>query len=716
MNRKYVRVAIDGLAISIDRLYDYFVPKTIKTPILPGCRVTVPFGRSNKKSQAVVMELPETCENGEILIKPIHEVLDEHPVIGDESLKLITWMKDKYFCSHYDVVRSLLPVGINLRTTITYSINPEYKEHPDLLMVDQKYQQVFDFLTTQKKGVKCQTLLKMCSHETISEMVSKNIIVADEQLKQHIKHNSAKMASLIIDTDEAQQMSERLKTRFPKQSSVLQMLINNGTCAVKDVCYMTGVTPAVISTLEKKRVVALHETIVYRNIYNDRETDPAAITGDIELTPEQSDVFDGLNDMMSKGIPETSLLFGVTGSGKTSIFLKLVDEAISRNKTAIVLVPEISLTTQLLNIFYSRYKNKIAMLHSGLSLGERMDEWQRIKNGDALVVLGTRSAIFAPVINLGVIIIDEQQENTYKSEMAPRYDTLSIAQFRCNYHKSLLLLASATPDITAYYRAKTNKYKLFTLKNRYNNMPLPEVSIVDMCRDLQNGNKTSISFQLQNEIISALNKKKQIILFYNRRGYNTFLSCRSCGNVTMCPNCSIALTYHFTNKRLMCHYCGYSQETLTICSECGSPHIKYFGTGIQKIEQDLETMFPDAKILRMDADTTHTKLSHEQIFNKFREKNYDILIGTQMVTKGFDFPNVTLVGVIMADMSLYLDSYTANERTFSLLTQVIGRCGRGDSEGKAVIQTYSPNHSVIRQAVKQDYNSFYNGEIVLRKA
>ena len=412
----------------------------------------------------------------------------------------------------------------------------------------------------------------------------------------------------------------------------------------------------------------------------------------------------------------TGLLFGVTGSGKTQVYLKLIDKAIENGKDVIVLVPEISLTSQVIAIFHKRYGDMVAVFHSALSMGERNDEYKRADRGDARIVIGTRSAVFAPLHNLGLIIMDEEQEHTYKSERTPRYHAKDAANFRCKYNKALFLMTSATPSLESYSNAVKGKYALCEMNERYGDAKLPQVITVDMKAEMKSGNHTPVSAKLRELLQEALDNRKQAILLINRRGYNTFIACNDCGHVITCPNCSISLTYHSYNNRLTCHYCGYTKTLDTICPECGSDNVRYSGYGTQRIEDELTALFPSARILRMDADTTSTKFSHDKMFSAFSNHEYDILIGTQMVAKGLDFPDVTLVGVVNADNSLYDENYNSAERSFDLITQVVGRSGRRDEQGKAVIQTINPYNECIEFAAMQDYKGFFKNEIMLRKA
>ena len=485
-----------------------------------------------------------------------------------------------------------------------------------------------------------------------------------------------------------------------------------GSVSVKELQYFTGVSSSVINTLEKKGIITSFEKQEFRMPYvNGTKINREEII----LTTEQQSAFDGLAALTQSQNAETALLYGVTGSGKTKVFLKLVDDVSARGEGVIIMVPEIALTPQMIKIFSERYGSKIAVFHSAMSLGQRMDEYNRIKHGKALIAIGTRSAIFAPFSKLGLIIIDEEQEHTYKSEKSPRFHARDLARFRSAYHKCLLCLASATPSVESYSNAVTGKYKLFTLKQRYGNAMLPEVWLVDMKKELNDGNSSDISRDLAVKIGEALDNKKQAIILLNRRGHNTYVSCQGCGWVASCENCSISLTYHSANRRLMCHYCGASHEVPKKCPECDGEFFHFSGSGTQKLEEELSLLFPTARILRLDADTTGARDSYSNYLTAFANGEYDILLGTQMVAKGLDFPRVTVVGVIGADRALYSDDYRGYERTFSLLTQVVGRAGRADNPGVAVIQTNDTENNIISLAQRQDYDAFFKEEINNRK-
>lgn len=497
-----------------------------------------------------------------------------------------------------------------------------------------------------------------------------------------------------------------------KQQSVYDLLCDVVSAEVNEVCEFCSVGKGVLDNLVKYGVCEYFDKEVYRTPF--KNVSENGSRAPIHLSESQKKAFHVYMEML-KSDGGTGLLYGVTGSGKTQVYLKLIDEALDQGKDVIVLVPEIALTPQMLSIFHSRYGKKVAVLHSGLSIGERTDEYKRADRGDAKIVIGTRSAVFAPLHNLGLIVMDEEQEHTYKSERTPRYHARDVANFRCRYNKALFLMTSATPSVESFSAAVNGKYRLCEINERYGNSKLPQVITVDMKSEMASGNRSPVSETLRKLIQENLDRHKQTILLINRRGYNTFIACNSCGHVITCPNCSISLTYHSYNNRLMCHYCGFSKPLDNICPECGKNSIRYSGFGTQRIEDELSRLFPKASVLRMDADTTTAKFSHQKLFDAFSSGDYDILIGTQMVAKGLDFPNVTLVGVVNADNSLYDESYLANERSFDLITQVVGRSGRREEPGKAVIQTINPYNEIIEYASNQDYKSFYHSEISLRK-
>ena len=547
--------------------------------------------------------------------------------------------------------------------------------------------------------------------DCINQMITPG--TKNKNAKNNVQDKKINVVYLKKDIEEIQFDIEVGKIKSEKQKKVLQFLKNNEEVTIPEIELYAGGTRAIIKTLEKNGYIEIVEKKVERNPLADKQVEK---TNNLPLTNEQKNAFEKVKDKILKNEYEEFLLYGVTGSGKTEVYLQLIGEALKQGKTAIVLVPEISLTPQMIDRFIARFnKEEIAVLHSKLSIGERYDEWNKIKEGKAKIIIGARSAIFAPTENIGIIIIDEEHDSSYKSEAVPKYDAKEIAKRIAKENNCPLLLGSATPDITTYYKTKNGKITLLELTKRANNSKLPNVEIVDLKMELANGNGSMLSVKLHDAIEKNLKAQRQTILFLNRRGYSTFIMCRECGYTVKCKNCNISMIYHKSINKLKCHYCGYEENVVNVCPECHSTKIRYFGTGTQRLEQEINKIFPNAKTIRMDIDTVTKKNSHEDILNKFRNENIDILIGTQMVVKGHHFPNVTLVGVIAADSSLNIDDYRATERTFQILTQVAGRAGREKLEGNVIIQSYNPENFSIQYAKKQDYDLFYNTEIAIRK-
>lgn len=534
-----------------------------------------------------------------------------------------------------------------------------------------------------------------------------------KNINKRIQDKKVNVVYLKKDFDEINFDIESGKIKSDKQIRIINFVKDNEGCTIPDIENFTDCSRAIVNTLIKNEYLELVEIKIERNPLNNKKTEN---TQNLKLTDEQEIAFNKISEAIDDDKYEQFLLYGVTGSGKTEVYLQLINKVIKENKSAIVLVPEISLTPQMLDRFISRFgKEKIAVLHSKLSVGERHDEWERIKNENAKIVIGARSAIFAPVQNLGIIIIDEEHDSSYKSEASPKYNAKEIAKKIAKEVNIPVVLGSATPDLTTFYNSNNGKITLLKLTKRANESNLPKVEIVDLKQELASGNRSMLSFDLYQAIEQNLKNKLQTILFLNRRGYSTFIMCRNCGYTVKCKNCNISMTYHSYENKLKCHYCGYEEKVIKTCPECGSDKIRYFGTGTQKLEQEIHKQFPGAKTIRMDVDTVTKKNSHEEILNKFKNEDIDILIGTQMVVKGHHFPKVTLVGVIAADSSLNIDDYRATERTFQILTQVAGRAGRENLPGKVIIQSYNPENFSIQDAQKQNYEEFYQTEIALRK-
>ena len=603
----------------------------------------------------------------------------------------------------------MIPAGLVLHGKITYCREAFVPAEVVAGLSDDE-KAVFGEISSSSRYVSEDRILKKYGlrrdNSILPSLLKKKLIYANISSASGLEGKTRRTATL-AEIEDAEHTYARLT---PKQRAVIEALRDAGSATVSELCYFTGVTASVVLALENKGLLQLREEHVYsRPSVSYSEVGHAE---EILLTEEQSRAFESLKTDFYAESASCSLLYGVTGSGKTKVYMRLIDEALLTDRGVILMVPEISLTPQTLALFYSRYGKKVAVFHSGLSAGERADEWKRVKRGEAQIAVGTRSAVFAPFADVGLIVIDEEQEHTYKSERSPRYDAIDVAKYICGRDNALLVLASATPSMVSFSKARAGRYKLLRLTKRYGTAVLPQVRVVDMSAQPAVG---SLSEPLIGAIGDNLKNNKQTILLMNRRGYNTFVACQSCKTVVSCPSCSISLTYHRANNRLMCHYCGYSAPYTETCPHCGGSEVRYSGFGTQRVEDELHALFPEARVLRMDADTTMAKNAHEKKLKAFADGQYDILIGTQMVAKGLDFPNVTLTGVVSADMGVYKDDYRSGERAFDLLTQVIGRAGRRTQQGLAMIQTVSPDNEIIHMSAKQDYDSFYASEIENRR-
>ena len=697
------KVAVEKAAYSFDKEFDYSIPSHLQSECAVGKRVLVPFGRGNSRRQGIITAIESIDDERDL--KPVVSVLDEKPVLTQKLLDVARFMKEHYFCTLYDAVKTMLPAGINYRVTSVYGAKAVEAE-PEL---SDEQQRIYSYLLSKRQSVKLEKLLDdfaLSDSRVLDEMVSLGVLYKSDEAFRKVNDAVMKMAAL---TEGVDWRSEKLTAR---QVEVVELLELTGAASVKEIRYFTGVSSSVIDALYKKGVLYFFDEEVFRT----KELHAEENAGDTVLSEEQQRACDDLYREYSDEKAHISLLYGVTGSGKTSVFLKLIERVISDGRGIIVMVPEISLTPQFVAQFARRFGDKIAVFHSALSLGERLDEYKRVQKGLAQIVIGTRSAVFAPFDDIGLIIMDEEQEYSYKSESAPRYHAREVAMYRCAQNDALMVLSSATPSVETYYYAKSGRYSLNVLTKRFGAAVLPEVVTADMNLEAQNGNVSGFSDVLLQNLEYNLEHGKQSILLLNRRGHNSFVTCTQCGEPATCPHCSISLTYHSRNNRLMCHYCGYSTPYRGVCPACGGKSLRLGGTGTQKAEQDISNIFPEARILRMDTDATSSKASYEKMISAFSRGEYDILVGTQMVAKGLDFPNVTLVGVLNTDQMLYADDYRSYERSFSLLTQVVGRSGRGDSKGMAVIQTFTPDNLIISLAAKQDYDAFYNAEINVRKA
>ena len=706
------KVAVAAAPYSIDKPYDYLVPAPLKDLAQTGTRVTVPFGRGNRSSEGVILALqPGRRTPG---LKTIEAVLDREPVLSSGEIALASFLRQRYFCTMFDAVRTVLPAGLWYRIRQVYRLADGLDEETAILQAGEIAggAETVRFLFACGGTADLDTLKDVCGEhasEALRELCQKGILTSNTEAQRKIHDKIKQTAHLGVDAQSALEEAERTERTAPVRSEALRFLAANETVSVSELCYYTGVSARTLRSLQKTGFLTFSEEEDLRIPPAPSAEEPAL---PIVLNDEQRAAYENILTLMRAGKPAVSLLEGVTGSGKTEIYLQLVHAALSQGRTALMLVPEIVLTPQMMRKFSAQFGSRVAMLHSSLKLSERYDQWKRIRRGEVDVVLGTRSAIFAPLEHLGLILLDEEQEGSYQSENPPRYHTRDVAKFRCTQDGAILVLGSATPSVESSYAARQGIYQHNLLRKRYHNSVLPQVKIADLRQEIRDGNAGSLSRTLTGELEKNLAAGEQSILFLNRRGNSRMLVCVECGRAPECPRCSIPLTYHSANGRLMCHYCGHSERAYERCPACGG-YMKHIGTGTQKVEEELCRQFPGVGIVRMDADTVAA--GHETLLRKFEQEKIPILLGTQMVTKGLDFENVTLVGVLAADLSLYVDSFRAAERTFSLLTQVVGRAGRGEKSGRAVIQTFTPDSEVIRSAAEQDYDRFYDSELRLRR-
>ena len=704
-----VKVAVSAAPYSIDKPYSYLVPESLAAAAVPGVRVMVPFGRGNKESEGLILaRVQEPKLPGS---KAIRQILDSEPVLDKAGIDLALWMRGRYFCTVFEAVKTILPAGLwyGLREIWSLAMEPETARSAAVGIPGAW--QVLDLL--EKQGGKAdirvlRDVLDDGAEKPLKAMKKAEILTCETDAKRKIADKSHRMVELAVNTEDAYALTEPKRRSAPARYEVVNFLATAGRTPAAEVSYYTGASARTLKAMEKAGLIAFSEEEELRvPSLDDVEPGP-----EIVLNEEQQRAFEEILGRVQAAKPSVTLLHGVTGSGKTQVYLRLVQETLALGKTAMVLVPEIVLTPQMMRKFSSYFGSRVAMLHSSLKMTERYDQWKRIRRGEVDVVLGTRSALFAPLKNLGLIIMDEEQEGSYQSENVPRYDAREVAKYLCVREKAALVFGSATPTVETAWAAEQGNYQKALLRRRYNENALPEVLIADLRQEILNGNPGLISTPLRQELEKNLAAGEQSILFLNRRGSSRMLLCGECGYVPQCPRCSTAMTYHSANGRLMCHYCGHSEPAADTCPECGG-WMKHVGAGTQKVEEELRELFPEAGILRMDADTTAG--GQEEILQTFERERVPILLGTQMVAKGLDFENVTLVGVLSADISLYVDNYRAAERTFSLLTQVVGRAGRGGKTGRAVIQTYTPGNDVIRCAARQDYDAFYESEIRMRR-
>ncbi|MBE6543053.1 MAG: primosomal protein N' [Ruminococcaceae bacterium] len=721
-------VYILDLPYSADIGYSYRIDPSLKDRIKLGSFVCVPFGRNNKLCAGVVGRM-YTCIDSKVKLKSVASIFSDTVVeaLSEEMLKLCFYMKETTFCSIGDAVRTILPTGTLGRVDKEYFATAGLDTSHLGVECTKIYEYIVQrsFTCRDGHGVYLEELSKKFGEgleSELSKLVGGGFISREYRIKSNTKAATLEYAELTRPCDDEMMIA---LSRSQKQKQIVKYIDEFGACSVGELREKLGATRVMLNSLITKGLVKISSVKQYRIPYGDKQRS----SRDNILSSEQKNAFETISAICEEGKPKAVLLHGVTGSGKTRVMKSVIDKVIEAGKSVIVLVPEISLTPQTVSLFSSFYGNDIAVLHSSLSNGERFDEWRRMYEGRAKICIGTRSAVFAPFNDLGLIIIDEEQEHTYKSDMTPRYHARDIARFRCAHNNAVMLLSSATPSVETYYKAKNGTYTLVELKNRYSGNDLPETTIFDT----RGTDMTKpVSELLRMALCEKLENKEQAILFVNRRGYSNFATCSLCGFVIKCPNCSVSLTYHTKDKTpvgwadslgariengyLLCHYCGYKSRVPEKCPECSSRVIQFMGYGTQYVEKHIKSMFKEAEVLRLDADSTKTKYAFDSMLDDFRSQKQDIMLGTQMVTKGHDFPGVTLVGVINADAGLYMGDYRAAEKTFSLITQVIGRAGRAEKSGKAIIQTSSPDNPTLLLAAKQDYKGFYENEIAMRHA
>ncbi|AWI36608.1 primosome assembly protein PriA [Bacillus safensis FO-36b] len=693
-------VIVDVTTKAIDRPFDYRVPDRFKDLVKAGMRVVVPFGP--RKIQGFVTKVKEETDIKTGSIKEIVDLFDLSPVLTDELLELSHWLTEKTLSYHITALQSMLPAAMKAK----------YEKEIQVLSEEELPQSLKE-LFGQRESI----LYADIPSEQLKQ-IQKHVQKGHLEVRYHVSQKSGKkkvrMLQLAVSKEKLEEKQQQLKKNAVKQKALISYLLQAGeaTFLAKDLQQQTGASSQTLKTFIQEGLLTESYEEVYRDPYRDREFTPSA---SLDLTPEQREAAKHIHQAVSEDQHATFLLHGVTGSGKTEIYLQTIDHVLQKGKEAIVLVPEISLTPQMVQRFKERFGSNVAVLHSGLSTGEKYDEWRKIHRKEVKLVVGARSAVFAPFENLGMIIIDEEHESSYKQEEMPRYHAKDVAIERAVRHQCPVVLGSATPSLETYARAKKGVYTLLPLKHRVNQQQMPHVSLIDMREELRNGNRSMFSEELMIRLKEVLERKEQAVLFLNKRGYSSFVMCRDCGYVEQCPHCEISLTYHRYQKRLKCHYCGHEAPVPSECPECHSEHIRYFGTGTQRVEEELTKVLPEARVIRMDVDTTSRKGAHEKLLTSFGNKEADILLGTQMIAKGLDFPDVTLVGVLSADTSLHIPDFRSSEKTFQLLTQVSGRAGRHEKAGSVIIQSYTPSHYSIELTKQHDYEAFYEQEMLHRR-
>ncbi len=710
------KLALSSATFAIDRPFDYLLPQELEGRVAPGMRVMAPFGRGNKAVEGFVLALGPASDPAKRL-KSVLTVLDDQPVLTQRELKLCLWMSRRYFCTVYQCAKAMLPTGLwfSIQDVCRLADGVDRERAYAAAGRSKNAQRLAELLLAHPAGMELREL-RLAFGATdpagaIKTLVQAGVAQIVASARRAVGDKTEQVCALAIPAEEALASVSQRRKSAPLQYNVVELLCAVGRGGMKDVCYLTGATPATVRALAKRGIVALERRQVLRR----PQFTELGKGEDFTLNGDQQRAFEALDAQARTGRPGVALLYGVTGSGKTKVYIRLIQAALDRGRTALVLVPEIALTPQLTRIFTGYFGELVAVLHSSLTEGQRYDEWKRVRSGAARVVVGARSAVFAPLENMGLVVLDEEQESSYKSENVPRYHAREVAQYRAAAEGALLVLGSATPSVESMYQAQQGRYALQTLPGRFNQQSLPQVIVSDMKKELRMGNDTDVGQELREELLKNLERGEQSILLLNRRGARQRVVCQRCGEAPQCPRCSVFLTYHSANNRLMCHHCGHSQPLPQRCPACGG-ELAFVGSGTQRLQETLQTLFPGRDIFRMDADVVTPSRSHQSILDKFAKSRTAILLGTQMVAKGLDFENVTLVGVVNADSGLYVPDFRSAERTFSLITQVVGRAGRGKKAGRAVIQTFTPDNDVISAAARQDYDSFYAQEVALRRA
>ncbi|MDQ0270291.1 primosomal protein N' [Cytobacillus purgationiresistens] len=694
-------VIVDVPAKQTDRPFDYLIPEHLIDVIKPGMRVSVPFGP--RKIQGFVVGLKSESQFNKL--KKISEPLDLSPVLNPDLLSLGNWLSEQTLSYKISAYQAMLPAALKAKYEKKLKLARDIAKDQLLEELQPLYEKI-DTITWEE--AKQSGMLSMLQKEA-----AKGQIDIVYEVKDRVKKKKLKSVHSIMSASELEHYRKSLSPQASKQLKVINYFIENQQPIIlRELANLLNISTSVIKELVKKGVLAEQNMEVYRDPFEDRDF---ARTQPLQLTDEQGKAIAPILSSIEEWRHEVFLLYGVTGSGKTEVYLQSIQNVLEAGKEAIVLVPEISLTPQMVKRFKGRFGDQVAVMHSGLSAGEKYDEWRKIQRKEVKVVVGARSAVFAPFENLGIVIIDEEHETSYKQEENPKYHARDVAIERAFQNNCPVILGSATPSLETFARAKKGVYQLLSLPKRMNNQEMPAVEIIDMREELRSGNRSMFSSALLEKLKDRLEKKEQTVLFLNKRGHSSFVMCRDCGFVMNCPNCDISLTYHRYSQQMKCHYCGHEAGVPSVCPECQSEHIRYFGTGTQKVEEELVKVLPEARVIRMDVDTTSRKGSHEKLLDQFEEGQADILLGTQMIAKGLDFPNITLVGVLSADTMLHLPDFRSSEKTFQLLTQVSGRAGRHELPGEVIIQTYSPEHYSIELASLQDFDRFYEHEMTMRK-